>query len=160
MATINTDEHWMIHALELAHKAEEQGEVPVGAVLVKDGEILAEGWNQTICSHDPTAHAEIEALRKAAQKLSNYRLPDTTLYVTLEPCPMCVGAMIHARVSRVVFGAHDPKTGAVDGAIALINDPTHNHQIEVSGGVLAEQCGQKLVDFFKNRRRKAKNKSE
>lgn len=160
MTESEADEHWMIHALQLADKAEEQGEVPVGAVLVRDGEVLAEGWNQTICSHDPTAHAEIEALRKAARKLENYRLPETTLYVTLEPCPMCVGAMIHARVDRVVYGAHDPKTGAVEGAIPLLNDPTHNHQIEVTGGVLAEQCGQKLVDFFQNRRRKAKTKSE
>lgn len=160
MKKSDTDEHWMTHALQMADMAEQRGEVPVGAVLVRDDELLAEGWNQPICSHDPTAHAEIDVLRKAALKVENYRLPDSTLYVTLEPCPMCVGAMLHARVKRVVFGAHDPKTGAVEGAIPLISDPSHNHQIEVQGGILADECGQKLVNFFKNRRRQAKNRPD
>ena len=134
-----SDEDFMQHAIHLAHKAEAMGEVPVGAVLVKDGEIIAEGWNQPIASHDPTAHAEISALRKGADKLKNYRLIDTTLYVTLEPCVMCAGAMIHARIKRLVYGARDPKTGAAGSVFDTILDSRHNHQVDVTGGMCAEQ---------------------
>ncbi len=152
------DEKWIEHALRLADKAEEIGEVPVGAVLVHDDGLIAEGWNRPISTNDPTAHAEIMCLRAGAQKQQNYRLPNTTLYVTLEPCPMCVGAMIHARISRVVFGAYDPKTGAAGSAINLLNDSSHNHQIKVEGGVCADQCSENLRQFFKNRRLAAKQK--
>jgi tRNA(adenine34) deaminase len=146
------DEHWMNHALELAKKAEAAGEVPVGAVVVLNDELIAEGWNQPISASDPTAHAEIMALRAAGRKLDNYRLLDTELYVTLEPCPMCVGAMLHARVKRVVFAASDPKTGALGGAYDLLNSVKHNHAFEVTGGVLAEQSRDLLQAFFRNRR--------
>jgi len=146
------DEHWMQHALELAHKAEAAGEVPVGAVVVLNGELVAEGWNQPISSYDPTAHAEIIALRAAGEKLDNYRLLDTELYVTLEPCPMCVGAMLHARIKRVVYAASDPKTGALGGSYDLLNSVKHNHAFEVTGGVLAEQSRDLLQAFFRNRR--------
>ena len=146
------DIRWMEHALALASRAEAAGEVPVGAVLVKDGECIAEGWNQPIGRHDPTAHAEIMALRAAGEALRNYRLTGTTLYVTLEPCSMCVGAMIHARVARLVFGATDPRTGATGGAIELLQAPIHNHRIEVTGGVLEERCADQLRAFFRRRR--------
>jgi len=146
------DEYWMQRALELARKAEAAGEVPVGAVVVLNGELIAEGWNQPISSSDPTAHAEIMALRAAGQKLDNYRLLDTELYVTLEPCPMCVGAMLHARVKRVIYAATDPKTGALGGAYDLLNSVNHNHAFEVSGGVLAEQSRDLLQTFFRQRR--------
>ncbi|MGD2052531.1 MAG: tRNA adenosine(34) deaminase TadA [Gammaproteobacteria bacterium] len=146
------DEHWMNHALELAKKAEAAGEVPVGAVIVLNGELIAEGWNRPISSSDPTAHAEIMALRTAGAKLDNYRLLDTELYVTLEPCPMCVGAMLHARVKRVVFAASDPKTGALGGAYDLLNSVKHNHAFKVTGGVLAEQGRDLLQAFFRGRR--------
>lgn len=146
------DEQFMRAALEQAERARILGEVPIGAVLVREGEIVAEGWNHPIEAHDPTAHAEIVALRAAGQAMQNYRLPGTTLYVTLEPCPMCIGAMIHARVARIVFGAHDPKTGAAGGALNLLGDPTHNHRIEVLGGVLGEECGDRLRAFFKQKR--------
>lgn len=144
---------WMEHALRLAHRAEEQGEVPVGAVLVRDGEVIGEGWNRPISAHDPTAHAEIQALRDAAAKVGNYRLPDSTLYVTLEPCPMCAGALVHARVRRVVFGAADPRSGAAGSVFELLRAPQLNHQAEVEGGVLAEVCGDLLKTFFRQRRR-------
>ena len=150
------DNQWMLHALTLAAKAGAQGEVPVGAVLVRDGEVLGEGWNQPITLNDPSAHAEMLALRAAGQAVGNYRLPNTTLYVTLEPCPMCVGAMIHARVERVVFGAFDPKTGAAGSAFDLLTDERHNHRITVQGGVLAESCAATLRDFFRARRQAAK----
>jgi tRNA(adenine34) deaminase len=146
------DEHWMMRALELAHDAEALGEVPVGAVIVKDDQIIAEGFNQPIASHDASSHAEINALRAAGEALDNYRLLDTTLYVTLEPCIMCVGAMIHARVSRVVYGASDPKTGALGGAFNLLDAMHHNHVFEVTGGVLADECSTLLQAFFKARR--------
>jgi tRNA(adenine34) deaminase len=146
------DAHWMRHAMDLAARAELAGEVPVGAVLVRQGEILGEGCNGPIAASDPTAHAEIAALRAAAAREGNYRLPGTTLYVTLEPCPMCVGAMIHARVARLVFGASDPKTGAAGGALDLIGDPSHNHRIEVTGGVLQAECAERLRAFFRARR--------
>jgi tRNA(adenine34) deaminase len=147
------DEHWMMRALELARDAEALGEVPVGAVIVKDDQIIAEGFNQPIASHDASSHAEINALRAAGEALDNYRLLDTTLYVTLEPCIMCVGAMIHARVSRVVYGASDPKTGALGGAFNLLDAMHHNHVFEVTGAVLADECSALLQAFFKARRR-------
>jgi len=146
------DEHWMQHALEFAHKAEAAGEVPVGVVIVLNGKIIAEGRNQPISSTDPTAHAEIMALREAGNKLDNYRLLDTELYVTLEPCPMCVGAMLHARIKHVIYAATDPKTGALGGAYDLLNSVGHNHSFEVTGGVLAEQSLDLLQAFFKSRR--------
>ena len=152
--TKNIDEKWMLHALALADKAYQQGEVPVGAVLIKDNQIIAEGWNQPIANHDPSAHAEIIALRLAAQAEQNYRLPKTTLYTTLEPCIMCVGAIIHARVERIVFGAYDPKTGAAGSVFNLLNDSRHNHQVKVNHGLLADQCGDKLRAFFRERRKK------
>lgn len=154
-----TDAEWMEQALRLASRAESEGEVPVGAVLVKDGLLVGEGWNRPIGANDPTAHAEINALRDAAERLGNYRLPGTTLYVTLEPCPMCVGAMIHARVERVVFGAHDTKTGACGGALDLAHHPSHNHHLGVDGGVLAEPAADMLRAFFRTRRAKSRDGS-
>lgn len=153
-----SDTYWMEQALERARRAEAEGEVPVGAVLVKDGLLVGEGWNRPIGANDPTAHAEVNALRDAAERLGNYRLPGTTLYVTLEPCPMCVGAMIHARVERVVFGAHDPKTGACGGALDLARHPSHNHHMIVDGGVMAEPAAELLRAFF--RRRRAESRSQ
>ena len=146
-------EKWMQHALELAKKAEAAGEVPVGAVIVLNGELIAEGWNRPISASDPSAHAEIIALRAAGQKLENYRLLYTELYVTLEPCPMCVGAMLHARVSRVIYAASDPKTGALGGAYDLLNSVNHNHSFEVTKGVMEEQSREMLQRFFRGRRR-------
>lgn len=143
---------WMEHALRLACRAEGEGEVPVGAVLVRDGAVIGEGWNRPIGAHDPTAHAEIQALRAAAAQVGNYRLPDSTLYVTLEPCPMCAGAMVHARVRRVVFGASDPRSGAAGSVFDLLRSAQLNHQAEVEGGVLAEACGAMLKTFFRMRR--------
>ncbi|MCQ8104367.1 tRNA adenosine(34) deaminase TadA [Methylomonas sp. SURF-2] len=147
-----TDEDWMWHALRLAQRAEQQGEVPVGAVLVRDGRSIAEGWNQPIQLHDPSAHAELQALRKAGLALQNYRLVDTTLYVTLEPCVMCMGAIAHARVKRLVFGAYDPKRGAVCHALQLSDAAFLNHKIDWLGGVLQGNCAELLTDFFKARR--------
>ena len=147
-----TDEEWMWHALRLAQRAEQQGEVPVGALLVKDERCIAEAWNQPIQSNDPTAHAEIVALRKAGQVLQNYRLIDTTMYVTLEPCVMCMGAIAHARVKRLVFGAFDSKRGAVCHALQLSDAPFLNHRVDWSGGVLEQNCSEMLIDFFKARR--------
>lgn len=146
------DEDFMATALELARAAASAGEVPVGAVVVADGEIVGRGWNQPIGRHDPTAHAEVMALRDAAQRLANYRLPGATLYVTLEPCAMCVGAIMHARIARVVFGARDPKTGAAGSIIDLFAEDRLNHHAEVVGGVLAEECGGLLSSFFAARR--------
>lgn len=150
--SIYTDDHWMMRALELAREAEALGEVPVGAVIVKDKLIIAEGFNQPINSHDASSHAEINALRKAGEVLGNYRLSDTTLYVTLEPCMMCVGAMIHARVARVVFAAADPKTGALGGAYNLLDVGHHNHVFEVTAGVLSDESRDLLQAFFRSRR--------
>lgn len=147
-----TDEDWMRHALRLAQRAEAQGEVPIGALLVQDNRCIAEGWNQPIQNHDPTAHAEIQVLRHAGRVLQNYRLIDTTLYVTLEPCVMCMGAIAHARVSRLVFGAYDPKRGAVCHALQLTNAPFLNHKIDWLGGVLEKSCAETLTSFFKARR--------
>lgn len=148
------DEKWMQHALTLAERAREQGEVPVGALIIKDDEVIAEAWNQPITHHDPSAHAEIMALRLAGQSEQNYRFPEATLYVTLEPCIMCAGAMIHARVGRIVFGAYDPKTGAAGSVFDIFSDERHNHKIVVSGGILAEPCGDILRAFFRERRKK------
>ncbi len=153
------DEKWMLHALSLADKAYQQGEVPVGAVLIRNNQIIAEGWNQPIANHDPSAHAEIMALRLAGQAEQNYRLPETTLYITLEPCIMCVGAIIHARIERIVFGAYDPKTGAAGSVFDLFDDSRHNHRVDVSRGVLADQCGDKLRAFFRERRKKNNDRS-
>jgi tRNA(adenine34) deaminase len=150
------DERWMRRALDLARHAAEAGEVPVGAVLVRDGEIVGEGFNQPIGEQDPTAHAEIRALRDAGRRAGNYRLPGTTLYVTLEPCVMCAGAIVHARVERVVYGAPDPKGGACGGVFDLLpSDGRFNHRTEIAGGVLAEECGELLRIFFRERRRTA-----
>jgi len=151
--TLETDIHWMRHALRLAERAEEEGEVPVGAVLAKGGEVIGEGWNRPIGASDPTAHAEIMALRAGANSLNNNRIIDSTLYVTLEPCVMCAGAVIHARVARLIYGASDPKTGAAGGVINVFDAPFVNHRVEHRGGVLAEECGAILSDFFKARRR-------
>jgi tRNA(adenine34) deaminase len=146
------DAQFMRRALELARRASEAGEVPVGAVLVLDGEVVGEGFNAPISRADPTAHAEIHALREAAAKVGNYRLPGTTLYVTLEPCAMCVGAILHARVARVVFGAADPKTGAAGSVIDLFAEDRLNHHAALQGGVLAAECGELLRAFFARRR--------
>lgn len=157
MTDVLSDEFWMQQALIQAQLAWDSGEVPVGAVLVRDGELLATGYNRTIMDHDPTAHAEIVALRAAAIVAQNYRLPDTTLYVTLEPCCMCVGAMLHARLARVVFGAFDPKTGAAGSVLNVFSESTLNHQTQVQGGILADECSQILRDFFRMRRLTKKN---
>jgi tRNA(adenine34) deaminase len=146
------DESYMRRALELARQAQRAGEVPVGAVLVHDDAIIAEGWNQPIRAHDPSAHAEMITLRAAGQALASYRLLDTTLYVTLEPCPMCAGAMVHARVRRLVFGAPDPRAGAAGSVFNLVQHPALNHRIEFSSGVLGEECGSLLREFFLARR--------
>ncbi len=147
------DEHWMHYAITLAKQAALQGEVPVGAVIVNNDQIIAEASNQPIQHNDPTAHAEILALRAAAQKLQNYRIVgDHTLYVTLEPCVMCAGAIIHARIQRVVFGAHDPKAGAAGSVFSVLGTDQLNHKVDVQGGVLAEQCSELLKGFFKARR--------
>lgn len=153
------DAFFMAQALEQAQKAWDSEEVPVGAVLVRNGEVVAVGFNQPIGSHDPTAHAEIMALRAAAQVLGNYRLPGCDLYVTLEPCAMCAGAMMHARLSRVIFGAPDPKTGACGSIIDLFAQENLNHHTEVVGGVLAQQCSTLLKDFFAERRQMQQNKA-
>jgi tRNA(adenine34) deaminase len=143
---------FMHRALVLARHAEESGEVPVGAVVVLEGEVIGEGWNRPIVSHDPTAHAEIVALRAAAARLVNYRLPGTTLYVTLEPCPMCAGAIVQARVARVVFGAADPQGGAAGSVFNLLVSDALNHRVEATGGLLGEECGRLLRKFFQARR--------
>lgn len=146
------DQAWMRRALELAARAGAAGEVPVGAVLVLDGEAIGEGHNRPIIDHDPSAHAEILALRAAAARLANYRLPGTTLYVTLEPCVMCAGAIIHARVRRVVYGARDPRGGAAGSVFDVLNTNRLNHRVEIAGGVLEEDCARLLQDFFRQRR--------
>lgn len=146
------DERYLERALALAEAAARQGEVPVGAVLVYDGAVIGEGWNRPISSSDPTAHAEIVALRAAAASRRNYRLPGSTMYVTLEPCAMCSGALIHARVARVVFGAFDPRTGAAGSTLDVLNTERLNHRVEIRGGVLAEVAAAQLQAFFKARR--------
>jgi tRNA(adenine34) deaminase len=149
-----THEKWMKLALEQARLAQAMSEVPVGAVLVQDDQLIASAHNQPIYSNDPTAHAEIQLLRAAGKQLNNYRFPDTTLYVTLEPCTMCLGAMIHARVSRVVFGAYDQKTGVCGSCTDLSTSECFNHTIAIEGGVLENNCKQLLQEFFKKRRKK------
>ena len=150
------DKDWMQHAFELAKKAEAQDEVPVGAVIVYEDKIIGEGWNQPISSDDPTAHAEIMALRAASTQLENYRLPNTTLYVTLEPCTMCAGAIIHARVSRLVFAVDDPKTGACGSVFNLMQTDKLNHTVEIEKGVMQEECRSLMQSFFKEKRAKQK----
>ena len=152
---MNNNQEFMQLALDLATQAALNGEVPVGAIVVKDGVIIGRGSNAPIGLHDPTAHAEIIAMREAATHLGNYRLVDCTLYVTLEPCAMCSGAMQHARIAKLVYGASDPKTGACGSVVNLMSEPKLNHHTEVLGGVLAEQCGAVLTAFFKQRRLKA-----
>jgi tRNA(adenine34) deaminase len=148
------DQQFMQHAIMLAKRAESEGEVPVGAVVVLDGRIIGEGWNCPIGLQDPTAHAEIVALRDAASRVGNYRLPGTTLYVTLEPCPMCAGAIVHARVARVVYGADDPKGGAAGSVFDLLpTDHRFNHTVVVKGGVLQQRATDLLKDFFRHKRR-------
>jgi tRNA(adenine34) deaminase len=149
-----TDELFMQQALQLAQQAALAGEVPVGAVVVKDGVIIGRGGNAPIDSHDPTAHAEINAIRQAAQEIGNYRLVGCTLYVTLEPCAMCAGAIQHARIARLVYGASDPKTGACGSVIDLMSEEKLNHHAKVTGGVLATECGHTLSSFFSERRKK------
>jgi tRNA(adenine34) deaminase len=146
------DRIWMEQALVLAAQAGQEGEVPIGAVIVRDGKIIGRGWNQNIGLNDPSAHAEIMAMRNAGKTLGNHRLPGCSLYVTLEPCPMCAGAMIHARLARVVYGADDPKTGAAGGMFDLLSDPAHNHVVKVNGACLAEESSAILKDFFRQRR--------
>ncbi len=151
-----TDEAWMREALCYARQAGEQGEVPVGAVVVKDDKLLSFGWNQPVGSQDPTAHAEVCALRRACDAVGNYRIPGATLYVTLEPCVMCLGAMVHARVSRLVFGAVEPKAGAVLSQARLLQDHPFNWTIEVESGVLGKECSQVISEFFARRRAQQK----
>jgi tRNA(adenine34) deaminase len=148
------DKQHMQLALALAQEAAEQGEVPVGAIIVKNGVVIGHGRNAPIGKHDPSAHAEIMAMREAAQTLGNYRLVDCTLYVTLEPCAMCAGAIQHARIARLVYGASDPKTGACGSVVNLMAETKLNHHCEVTAGVMAEDCGATLSDFFKQRRKK------
>jgi tRNA(adenine34) deaminase len=149
---VNRDTDWMRHALDLAARAEAEGEVPVGALVVRDDQVLGEGWNQPVALRDPTAHAEILALRNAAQKIGDYRLGGATLYVTLEPCPMCAAAIAHARIARLVFGAWDPRQGAAGSAFNLVATEALNHRVDAFGGVLSEECGAVLKRFFEARR--------
>ncbi len=151
-ATLKTDEHWMQHALQLARQAAQQGEVPVGAVIVRDDTIIGQGYNQPISNHDPSAHAEIIALRDAGQNTKNYRLIETTLYVTLEPCVMCIGAILHARINTLVFGATDSKRGAVCSALQLSHAEFSNHHVEWKSGVLEKSSSGLLSAFFQARR--------
>lgn len=151
-----TDEYWMSRALLLADKAQAQGEIPVGAIAVIDDEVVGEGWNQSITCHDPSHHAEMQAIRQAGQKIQNYRMEDVALYVTLEPCPMCAGLLVHSRIKRLVFGAWDAKTGAAGSVMNIVASDILNHKIDVTAGVLAHQCGEKLSDFFRQRRAQIK----
>ncbi|MHB1947083.1 MAG: tRNA adenosine(34) deaminase TadA [Gammaproteobacteria bacterium] len=146
------DTHWMQHAIQLAQMAAQNQEVPVGAVLVVDDKIVGEGSNRPISQCDPSAHAEMIALRDGAKNINNYRLVNSTLYVTLEPCLMCIGALVHARVKRVVFGAYDPKGGAVESVFQIGGTDKLNHRVECQGGLLAEQCGMLLSEFFRSKR--------
>ena len=150
--TLSTDTFFMKRALELSQSAADYGEVPVGAVIVYDGEIVGEGHNQPISSCDPTAHAEVVAMRRACATLNNYRLTGCELYVTIEPCTMCVGAMVHARIKRVIFGALEPRAGALQSQFQLMENSSYNHSIAWNGGVLAEQCAAMMADFFRQKR--------
>ena len=149
---MSRDADWMRRALGLAACAEAEGEVPIGALVVRDGEVLGEGWNRPVASHDPTAHAEIVALRQAAEKIGDYRLGGATLYVTLEPCPMCAAAIAHARIARLVFGAWDPRQGAAGSVFNLVASDAMNHRVDAFGGVLSGECGAMLKRFFATRR--------
>jgi tRNA(adenine34) deaminase len=146
-------EQWMRRALALADRAENEGEVPIGAVVVRDGKLLGEGWNSVIALNDPTAHAEIVAMRDAARLVGNYRLPGATVYVTLEPCTMCAGAMIHARIEKLVYAANEPRAGVVCSTCSLLDEPRYNHRVSWQGGVLAEDSSQRLQAFFRRRRK-------
>jgi tRNA(adenine34) deaminase len=150
--TVEPDERFMRGALEQALDARQRGEVPVGAVVVLNDEIIGAGFNQPISAEDPTAHAEIVALRAAARRVGNYRLPGATLYVTIEPCQMCVGAMIHARVARVVYGTTEPRAGAIDSAMRAHEHPALNHRMTATGGVLEAECRDMIQEFFRERR--------
>jgi len=150
------DSYWMELALEYALKAQALNEIPVGAVVVKDNKLIAAGYNRSITDNDPSAHAEMIAVREAGKVLNNYRLIDCTLYVTLEPCSMCAGLLVHSRINRLVFGASDAKTGSAGSIMNLLQEPRLNHQVEVCGGVLAQQCGSTISDFFKSRRAQIK----
>ena len=152
MTQIELDQQYMRMAIEQAQLAAQSGEVPVGAVLVRDGQVISKAFNKPIANHDPSAHAEMLALREAALAQENYRIPGSTLYVTLEPCAMCSGAMLHARIDRGVYGAPDPKTGAAGSVLDLFSSKQINHQTSVEGGIMSEECGQLLRDFFKGRR--------
>jgi tRNA(adenine34) deaminase len=147
-----TDEEYLREAIEMAHAAEVASEVPVGAIVVRDGEILGVGRNRVIADNDPTAHAEIVALREAGRTLGNYRLEGCTLYVTLEPCAMCASAILHARIARLVYAAADPKAGACGSVLSVMNHPQLNHRVDVTSGLLAEECGAMLTNFFRARR--------
>ena len=149
---MRSDEYWMQQALILADRANEFGEVPVGAVVVRDDAIVGKGFNQAISARDPTAHAEIVALRDAAQILDNYRLVDADLFVTIEPCTMCTGALVHARIRRLIYGAREPRAGAVDSSIHALSNPSLNHQVEVVSGVCEDEAAKKLSVFFKAKR--------
>ena len=151
-----SDQYWMAKALEYAKKAEQLNEIPVGAVLVKDNQLIAAGYNRSITDHDPSAHAEMIAIREGGKVLNNYRLIDCTLYVTLEPCSMCAGLLVHSRIKRLVFGAADEKTGSAGSIMNLLQDFRLNHQVEVEAGILGELCGQTISDFFKRRRQEIK----
>ncbi len=155
MPAAEHDATWMAEAITIARAAATAGEIPVGAVVVHEGRIIGRGGNRPIAHHDPTAHAEIIALREAAAELGNYRLPGCTLFVTLEPCCMCAGAIMHARLAKLVFGARDPKTGACGSVVDLMRETRLNHHTEVTGGVLADACGEMLSSFFSSRRRSA-----
>ena len=146
------DETFMRAALDLAHRARQAGEVPVGAIVVRDGEVIGRGFNQPISAYDPTAHAEIMALRDAAARQRNYRLVGAALYVTIEPCQMCVGAMVHARIAKVVYGTREPKAGAIDSAMRAHEHPALNHRIQAVGGVLEAECRSVIQEFFEGRR--------
>jgi tRNA(adenine34) deaminase len=152
---MNNDVEWMQHAFELAKKAKEHDEVPVGAVIVYEDRIIGEGWNQPISSHDPTAHAEIIALRDAGNNVGNYRLPDATMYVTLEPCAMCAGAIVHARLTKLVFAAADPKTGACGSIFNLLQTEELNHKVEIGKGIMEDECRALIQTFFKEKRLKS-----
>ncbi len=150
--TPSSDELWMEEALRAAQRALEAGEVPVGAVVVRDGRVVGRGWNRNIAESDPTAHAEVVALREAGGTVGNHRLGDCELFVTIEPCAMCAGAIVHARLKRLVYGAEDPKAGAVRSVVQVVNQPQLNHQLEIRGGVLAGRSAELLQEFFRSRR--------
>jgi tRNA(adenine34) deaminase len=149
---MHSDDYWMAHALSLAKRAELQGEVPVGAVIVHDDQLIGEGWNQPITNNDPTAHAEIQALRAACQQFKNYRLPDATIYISLEPCVMCAGAIVHARIKRAVYATKEPKTGGAGSCFDIFNTPQFNHHVDCEHGILADESSALLRNFFRARR--------